>query len=74
MTSPLFPTFALGEIVYLLTDPEQSQRMITEIGFTLDGGEVYVVAGGTHTSKHYAREMSREPRPEFLSHEAEIPA
>lgn len=60
MTSPLFPTFALGEIVYLLTDTEQCQRMITEIGFTLDGGEVYVVACGCGTSKHYAREMSRE--------------
>lgn len=55
--------FDLGEMVCLRTDEEQRERMVTEVGFTLDGGVVYMVACGTMTSKHYAREMSREPRP-----------
>lgn len=60
--------FALGEIVYLRTDEDQSPRMITEAGFTLDGGVVYVLACGAYSSKHYGPEMTRDAKLDCTVH------
>lgn len=50
--------FNLGQVVYLVTDPEQSERMVTGIQITLSWAEIYTLSCGESTSTHYAGEIS----------------
>lgn len=51
--------YGLGDIVYIATDPEQSQRMIVEIIIT-KGDLMYRVSLGTSVSVHYEFELMDE--------------
>ncbi|MDO6389016.1 hypothetical protein Q4E40_02670 [Pontibacter sp. BT731] len=52
-------THGLGDLVYLATDPDQSQRMVTAVKF---GGSsmLYTVSCGTQDSEHYEYELTTE--------------
>jgi hypothetical protein len=52
--------FDLGELVYLITDEEQKQRMVTKIQIFLDGSVMYMLSMGTLNSDHYEKEISEE--------------
>lgn len=52
--------FDLGELVYLKTDEDQKQRMVTKISATLDGGLLYDLSCGTVITCHYEKEISEE--------------
>lgn len=52
--------FKLGEMVYLVTDPEQMVRIIVALQVTVDGGLLYKLAIGMSEQWHYEAEMSRE--------------
>jgi|TARA_B110000908_G_scaffold163346_1_gene209832 hypothetical protein len=55
--------FELGETVYLKTDTEQLQRMVTEISLSgssmNDHVVIYELSQSDLSSKHYSAEMSR---------------
>ena len=51
--------YEIGEIVYLVTDPEQHARIITGINIRKSGVQ-YELAFETSASWHYDFEMSRE--------------
>jgi hypothetical protein len=50
---------ALGELVYLLTDPDQLPRMVTGIKFTIDGGALFTLCQGTVDTDHYRKEIAK---------------
>lgn len=52
--------FNIGDIVYIITDKEQKERMI--IRFTINPGNiiVYEVNNGTEGSDHYEIELTNE--------------
>ena len=50
--------FGLGDIVYLKTDPEQLERMVTEVCFKGSGSVVYNLNVGATESYHYDMELS----------------
>jgi len=52
--------FDLGELVYLKTDEDQKQRMVTRITIGLDGSIIYYLTLGTLISEHYEKEISAE--------------
>lgn len=49
-----------GDLVYLITDEDQSSRMV--LSFTYDGSSeiMYTLMRGTTSSTHYSKEISRE--------------
>jgi len=49
-----------GDLVYLITDEDQSPRMV--LSFTYDGSSeiMYTLMRGTISSTHYSKEISRE--------------
>lgn len=49
--------YNLGDIVYLVTDIEQLERMVTQIDFRLGGSIIYTLAQGTVETSHYEKEM-----------------
>lgn len=49
----------LGQIVYLITDTEQLDRMVTAI-CERDNGVQYELSCGSHISWHYRIEISTE--------------
>ena len=51
--------FSIGDIIYLLTDPEQKTRMVTGI-LIRPTGTSYDVSCANGTSWHYDIEMSEE--------------
>lgn len=51
--------FDIGDSVYLRTDPEQSERLVTGINVR-ERGISYAVTCGTNESWHYAFEMTKE--------------
>jgi hypothetical protein len=55
--------FELGETVYLKTDTEQLQRMVTEISLSgssmNDHVVIYELSQSDLSSKHYSAELSR---------------
>jgi hypothetical protein len=53
--------FGLKELVYIKTDPDQYQRLITEIEFRGNGSVLYSLTCGTTVSSHYDFELTREP-------------
>jgi len=53
------PEFNLTDIVFLITDPEQLERIVTCIKQT-PLGYSYSLSQGTMESEHYACEISKE--------------
>ncbi|GGG97337.1 hypothetical protein [Pedobacter zeae] len=51
--------FTHGDIVYLKTDPEQLQRIVTRLFFN-PGIVLYELSCGTDVSTHYEIEMTTE--------------
>jgi hypothetical protein len=47
-----------GDIVYLITDPEQMARVVTAFTICANSCIVYELTCGTVVSKHYDFEMS----------------
>lgn len=48
-----------GDIVFLKTDPEQNERIVTQIRFSGNGGITYYLAfGAKQESEHYGIEIS----------------
>lgn len=56
--------FAMGEVVYLKTDPDQLPRIVTGIDIRPGGsaGWRYQLGGGVSDSYHYAMEITREKK------------
>ena len=52
--------YDIGNIVYLVTDTDQSPRMITAITVCRNAELVYELYCGTVSSRHYDFEMSTE--------------
>lgn len=52
-------SFDIGEIVYLITDEDQSERIITRITVSPQGC-LYELCAGVVSSSHYDIEMSRK--------------
>lgn len=53
------PQFYIGQSVYLTTDREQSERIVTAVIFR-QYGECYELACGSASSWHYPFEISEE--------------
>lgn len=51
-----FSTFALGEIVYLKTDPDQRERMVTMVRIS-PLGVTYELSCGDNASAHHEIEI-----------------
>ena len=51
--------YGLGQLVYLITDDEQKERMVTGVKFNLNG-HVYTLQKGTEESYHYEQEISKD--------------
>lgn len=51
--------YGLAELVYLITDTDQLERMVTGVKFNLSG-TIYTLANGTNESFHYEAELSKE--------------
>lgn len=56
--------FAMGEVVYLKTDPDQLPRIVTGIDIRPGGsaGWRYQLGGAVTESYHYAMEITREKK------------
>ncbi len=52
--------YELGEIVYLITDPDKFGRMVTGIKACLDQSLVYELTLGTIVTFHYEQEIEKE--------------
>lgn len=50
----------IGDIVYLITDIEQSERLVVSITLLPGGVPYYSLACGTEETEHYAIEISGE--------------
>ncbi len=50
--------YEIGDIVYLITDKEQEQRMVSSIVVYKAGELVYKLVCGTTYSEHYDFELS----------------
>lgn len=50
----------IGDIVYLVTDPEQCRRIITSMEIFFTGEVIYKLAVADSVSAHYAFEISKE--------------
>ena len=51
--------YNLGDIVFLITDSDQSRRIITGIDIRISGA-VYELSCGQNTSTHFDFEFSKE--------------
>jgi hypothetical protein len=49
-----------GEIVFLITDPEQLARVVTAFTVCANSCIIYELSCGAATSRHYDFEMSRD--------------
>lgn len=52
--------FNIGDIVYLVTDPEQTPRMITAIWVYASGNLRYELSYSEHSTSHYECEITPE--------------
>jgi hypothetical protein len=50
--------YDLGQIVFLKTDVEQNQRIVTTIKVGADGGLIYQLALGKECSDHFEIEIT----------------
>lgn len=51
--------YELGDLVYLVTDQDQEQRMVTGIMYR-PGTVLYLLSGGDKETEHYGIEISKE--------------
>lgn len=51
--------FLIGETVYLRTDPDQMERLVTGL-IIRPGSNLYLLSSGVETSSHYDFEISPE--------------
>lgn len=58
--------YAIGDIVYLTTDTDQLERIITRITFSDRGNTVYEVCQGITASSHYEVELSTEKNYKYV--------
>lgn len=54
-----------GQIVYLVTDPEQLARMVTKISVYADNSISYQLSSGTDFSDHFELEISERENVEM---------
>lgn len=52
--------FELGDMVYLKTDPDQRERIVSKISVLPNGLLAYELSHNTSTSMHYNFEISLE--------------
>ena len=52
--------FGIGELVYLVTDPDQNKRIVTGIMLRPSKTVLYVLSFGTVESYNYEVEITRE--------------
>lgn len=52
--------FELGSVVYLISEPEQYARLITDIKIGIDGSLLYYCSLGVETTQHYELELTSE--------------
>lgn len=52
--------FKLAQTVYIITDPDQLQRMITGYYIDVEGNVMYEVALSAFNSRHYAAELTAD--------------
>jgi hypothetical protein len=65
MEIKIIVVYKRGEVVYLRTDIEQQQRIVT--GYVITGNDVlYNLVCGTEDSTHYAFEISTDKNPMIL--------
>lgn len=50
--------FKLGSVVYLITDTDQNERIVTGYCANIDGGKQYKLSCGTTETWHYSQEIS----------------
>jgi hypothetical protein len=55
-----YSKYTFGDILYLKTDPQQSQRIVTDIEFCGNGSVVYYLNCGSENTRHYELELSEE--------------
>ncbi|GAA4328493.1 hypothetical protein [Flaviaesturariibacter amylovorans] len=55
--------YEFGQKVYVVTDPDQHARQVTEIQVKPGGGIVYEVSYIAGVSHHYEFELTPEPDP-----------
>ena len=52
--------YKLGEIVFLITDPDQYQRIITAIQININGSIIYHLAQGINETWHFEVEIASD--------------
>jgi hypothetical protein len=52
--------YELGQIVFLITDEQQRERMVTGIRFHANGAHGYDISIGDESNYHYECEISGE--------------
>jgi hypothetical protein len=57
--------FDLEAIVYLVTDPDQYERMVTRLIVAINCTILYELSCGTDTSLHYAAEITSKKNMEL---------
>lgn len=51
--------YEIGDIVYLTTDREQLERLVTQLRIS-PCGLIYIIQNGINQSEHYEMELSAE--------------
>lgn len=54
------PKYEFGDFVYIKTDKDQDQRIVTALVLCPAGDILYELTCGTVSSKHYDFELSKE--------------
>ena len=54
------PEYEIGEIVYLITDPDQRARVVYGINIRPGGSLIYSLGMGAMFTEHYGLEISAE--------------
>lgn len=57
--------YGIGQTVYLVTDIEQRERMVTGVEFAASGAVLYILSCCLDTSRHYEMEISAEVNQEY---------
>jgi len=52
--------FGIGDIVFLITDVDQKERIITQVSFRQNNWVLYEIACGCSSSWHYDFEISSD--------------
>ena len=59
-TTTIVHQFAIGDYVYLITDRDQSKRIVTAVIICPDNSILYELCCGKEASKHYDFEITTE--------------